>query len=93
MNIYNSSNSLTLNTNTQKLNSGANENNIDLRSLKKRRKSVSFSDVNVVNVENWKSFNTDISKDNEYMKLRQEILEHQKRQKERGLCGCDCSLF
>ena len=93
MNPYNSSNSLTLNTNIEKLNNGTNENNIGLRSLKKRRKSVSFSDINVVNVENWKSYNTDISKDNEYMKLRQEILEHQKLQKEKGLCGCDCSLF
>ena len=96
MNNFYRSNSLTLNSNTGNLNNGIIVNNNDLPSLKKRRKSVSFSEVNVVNVENWKSFNSDMSKENEYMKLRQEVLEFKKRQKEiedRKVCGCNCNVF
>ena len=65
-----------------------------------RKKTVSFStNISIINVENWKKFNTDVSekgcwdwdiKKNEEKK-RQEEEERRKRKKEED--GCQCTIW
>ena len=57
------------------------------------RKSVSFSnDVIVEKVENWKKYNVDMARENEFYKLKQEIkkfkAEQAKKLKEQNECCC-----
>ena len=56
------------------------------------RKSVSFkNEVTITKVENWKKFNHDVSEENEFYKLKQEIkqLKAQKAMQEKEKCCCE----
>ena len=81
-------------------NNKSNLDDTDLPRLGRRRssnrKSVSFNnDVTVENVENWKKFNVDMSKETEYYKLKQQV-EHYKAMKAKKLKeqnDCCCKIF
>ena len=59
------------------------------------RKSVSFSNITVTKVENWKKYNVDMSTETEIYKLKQQIKEY-KEKKEKLLKKqneCCCEIF
>ena len=59
------------------------------------RKSVSFSNITVTKVENWKKYNVDMSTETEIYKLRQQVKEY-KEKKEKLLKKqneCCCEIF
>ena len=73
----------------------ANPNNDELPKLGRKKSSrVSFiNEVSVTKVENWKEFNYDVSKDNEFVKLKKEIKQYKalkaKKEKEKDKCCCE----
>ncbi len=59
------------------------------------RKSVSFSNITVTKVENWKKYNVDMSTETELYKLKQQVKEY-KEKKEKLLKKqneCCCEIF
>ena len=59
------------------------------------RKSVSFSNITVTKVENWKKYNVDMSTETEIYKLKQQVKEY-KEKKEKLLKKqneCCCEIF
>ena len=55
-----------------------------------KKKSVSFSNnIQVTEVENWKKYNTDVSQENEYIKLKREVEKYKALQKKENECCCN----
>ena len=85
----NSTNLYTMNSIAEKQDFSPMVKEVNLQNLRKRKKTVSFSDkVDVINVESWKRFNSDMSEESEFNLLRKKAEEYQ-QQKERVVCSCN----
>ena len=90
MTSLNSTNSTTtMNSITGKSNNAPMAKEVNLPNLQKKRKTVSFSDkINIINVECWKKYNTDMSEQSEMNILRKKIEEYKLKEGERVICSC-----
>ena len=90
MTSLNSTNSTTtMNSITGKPNNAPMAKEVNLPNLQKKRKTVSFSDkINIINVECWKKYNTDMSEQSEMNILRKKIEEYKLKEGERVICSC-----
>ena len=63
------------------------------RKKSSQRKSVSFSNITVTKVENWKKYNVDMSTETELYKLKQQVKEYKEKKekllKEQNECCCE----